>query len=264
MTRAPNSVLTILASHASIARIMGASRRRILTTLLLALPNDALELIVWYRRELTSGRFSSDPAIVFSLFRSLDRKGKIDLGTTFCASSLDTPSFARLMWLVYLTCSPKGLERDYLAETISRHASVYWNILSPAYEKLVRKLLNSRYAPERMHGPLCLESLSNPPPDLCLRLAQLVRDPVPSVRSNAWAGASTLLYFGRLPAEARQLLFRDSLAALKDKEKFVRGNARLFRRRLRAGAAGADGDPRSRRGRGPEPHGIAAGVTGPS
>lgn len=224
---------------------MGASRRRVLTMLLLALPNDALDLIVWYRREITSGRFSPDPAIVFSLFRSLDSKGKIDLATTFCASSLDTPSFSRLMSLVYRTCSPKGLERDYLAETVSRHASVYWNISSPAYQKLVRRLLNSRYGPERMHGPLSLESLSSPPADLCLRLAQLVRDPVPSVRANAWSGASALLYRGRLSAEAHRLLLRDSLESLKDKEKFVRGNARLFRRRSRAGAAGTDGDPRS-------------------
>lgn len=263
MSRVPESVLTVLASDSAIARAMGASQRRILTTLLLALPVDALNLIDWYRRAIIDGRYSSDPALVFNLFRALDRKRRIDLATSFCGSSLDTPNFVKLMSLVYRTCSPKGLERDYLAQAVSRHASVYRHISTPAFEKLVRKLLNSRLGAERMHGVLCLESFS-PPSDVCLRLAQLVRDPEPSVRSNAWSGATALLYQGRLSEEAHQMLLRDSLAALKDKDKLVRGNARQFRRRSRAGPAVADGDPHSRRRRGPEHHSIAVGVMDPS
>src|SRR5262245_8037718 len=106
MSRVPSSVLTILATDPEIARAMGASRRRMLTTLLLSIPVDALDLIGWYRRAMIGGRFSSDPTIVFSLFRSLDRKGRIDLATSFCGSSLDTPNFVKLVTLVYRTCSP--------------------------------------------------------------------------------------------------------------------------------------------------------------
>lgn len=262
MTRAPNSVLTILASDTSIARAMGTSRQRMLTMLLLSLPNDALDLIGWYRREIISGRFSPDPTIVFSLFRSLDRRGKIDLATTFCGSSLDTHNFVKLMSLVYRTCSPKGLERDYLAQTVSRHASVYWHISAPAFEKLVRQLLMSRRAGDRMHGVLCLESLSDMRSDLCLRLAQLVRDPLPYVRSNAWYGASTLLYRGRLSAAVQQQLLRYSLAALNDRDKFVRRNARLFRRRSRARAPVAHGNPRFQRRWEPGHDGITVGMVG--
>ena len=250
MTRVPSSVLTVFATDRAIARAMGASRWQILTALYLALPVDALDLIGWYRREIISGRFSPDPAIVFSLFRKIDPKGKFDLVTSFCGSSLDTPDFMRLVSQLYRTYSPKGLERDYLAETISRHASVYWNISTPGYEKLVRKMLASRYGAERSHGVLSLESLSGVHPDLCLRLARLVRDRLPDVRGNAWSGATALLYRGRLTAEAHQLLLRESLAAIKDKDKFVRENARLFRRRSRAGPTAADRDRRARRGRG--------------
>src|SRR5262245_10708392 len=111
MSRVPDSVLTILATDPAIARVMGASRRRLLTTLLLAVPVEALDLIGWYRKVLVQGRFSSDPTIVFSLFRSLDRKGKIDLATSFCGSSLDTRNFVKLVSLVYRTCSPNGQEK---------------------------------------------------------------------------------------------------------------------------------------------------------
>ncbi len=248
MTRVPNNVLTVLATDRAIARVMGASRRQILTTLFLALPVDALDLLRFYRLEVTSDRFSPDPAIVFSLFRAVDRKGKIDLATSFCGSSLDSPNFVRLVSQVYKTCSPKGLERDYLASALSLHASLYWNISTPGYEKLVRMLLTSRRGTERMHGPLCLESLSGVHPDLCLRLVELARDRLSYVRGNAWCGAHTLLYWGRLTAEAHQLLLRESLAALKDKDKFVRGNARRVRRRSRKGEPGVDPDARRRRG----------------
>lgn len=240
MTRVPYNVLTILATDRATARVMGASRRRILTTLFLALPVDALDLLKFYRLEITSGRFSPDPSIVFSLFRAIDRKGKIDLATSFCGSSLDTPDFVELISQAYRTCSPRGLERHYLAQAISLHASLYWNIPTPGYEKLVRMLLASRRGLERMHGPLCLESLSGVHPDLCLRLAQLVRDRLPYVRANAWCGAHGLLYRGRLTPEAHHLLLRESLAALKDKDELVRRNARLFRRRSRAGPPVAD------------------------
>src|SRR5512141_1975535 len=141
MTRVPSNVLTVLATDRAIARVMGASRRRILTTLFLALPLDALDLIGWYRREIVSGRFSPDPAIVFSLFRRINPKGKFDLATSLCGSSLDTPDFMKLISQVYRTYSPNVYERSYLAETISRHAAVHWNISDPAYEKLVRKML---------------------------------------------------------------------------------------------------------------------------
>jgi hypothetical protein len=244
MTRVPDSVLTVLATEPAIARVMGASRRRMLTTLYLALPVEAIELIDWYRREIVSGQFSPDPAIVFSLFRSVDRKGKIDLATSFCGSSLDTPSFVKLMSLVYRTCSPKGLERHYLAQAISRHAAVYLDISTPGFVKLTRQLLYSRRPFESMHGVLCLESLSGVHPDLCLRLVQLVRNSSPHVRANAWSGAYALLYRGRLSAETLQLLLQASLAALEDKDKLVRGNARLFRRRARQKPSGRSGQSR--------------------
>jgi hypothetical protein len=233
MTRVPDSVLTILASEPAIARVMGASRRRMLTTLYLALPVEALDLVDWYRREIVSGRFSPDPTIVFSLFRSLDRRGKIDLATSFCGSSLDTPSFVKLISRVYKTCALKGLDRNYLAQSISRHAAVHRNISTRSFEALVRRMLNSRYPTERMHGALCVGSLAKVSPDLGLRLAELVRDPRDYVRSNAWCGANALLYWDRLTAEAYQSLLRDSLMAIKDKDKILRGNARLFRRRAR-------------------------------
>jgi len=233
MTRVPDSVLTILASEPAIARVMGGSRRRMLTMLFLALPVEALDLIGWYRSEVVSGRFSPDPEIVFSLFRSLDRKGKIDLATSFCGSALDTPHFVKLISQVYRTCSPRGLERNYLNQAVSRHASTHWDISTKGFEKLTRRFLYSRSESERMHGTLCLESLSGIHPDLCMRLAQLVRDRSPHVRTNAWAGANALLYRGRLSEDAYQLLLRDSLTAIKDKDKILRGNARLFRRRAR-------------------------------
>jgi hypothetical protein len=233
MTRVPDGVLTILASEPSIARVMGASRRRMLTTLYLALPVEALKLNAWFRREIVSGRFSPDPEIIFSLFRSLDHRGKIDLATSFCGSSLDTPNFVRLISRVYKTCALRGLDRNYLAQAVSRHASLYWNISTPGFVRLTRQLLFSRSPLERGQGVLCAESLAKVPLELCLRLAELVRDPLPYVRANAWSGVNALLYRGRLSEEAYQSLLQDSLAALKDKDKFVRGNARLFRRRAR-------------------------------
>lgn len=247
MTRVPSNILTVLAADRAIARVMGASRRQILTTLFLALPLDALDLIGWYRREVISGRFSPDPALVFSLFRAIDPKGKFDLVTSFCGSSLDTPSFMKLVAQVYRAHSLKGLERNYLAQAISLHASLYWDISTSEYEKLVRKMLVSRYWTERSNGAQSLGSLSGVHPDLCLRLTQLVRDRHPSVRTSAWYGASALLYWGRLTPEAHQLLLGESLEALKDPDKAVRGNARFFRRRSRIGLLAADRDRHARR-----------------
>lgn len=260
MTRVPDSVLLILASDPVVARAMSVSRQRMLTTLLLSLPVSALDLISWYRRAIIEGRFSSDPTIVFKLFRSLDRKGKFDLATSFCGSSLDTRSFVKLVSLVYRTCPMTIRERDHLAETISRHAAVFHNISDPGYVSLVRRLLKSRRGWERAHGVSALESLAGIHPDLCLRLAQLVRDPLHYVRTNAWSGALALLHRGRLTAEAHRALLRNSLAALKDKDKHVRRNARLFRRYSRARPPVADGDLRSRSRRGAEHHSVAVGV----
>ncbi|HYV48314.1 MAG TPA: hypothetical protein VFA20_25815 [Myxococcaceae bacterium] len=204
-----------------------------LTTLHLALPIEALDLIGWFRSEIVSDRFTPDPAIIFSLFRALDRKGKISLAASACGSALDTPNFVKLISRVYETCVLKGLDRNDLALAVSRHASFYWNISTPGFVRLTRQLLFSRSPLERGQGALCVESLAKVPPDLCLRLAELVRDRLFYVRANAWSGANALLYRGRLSAEAYQSLLRDSLTAIKDKDKFVRGNARLFRRRAR-------------------------------
>ncbi len=250
MTSVPSSVLTVLATDPAIARVMGASRRKILTTLFLALPLDALDLIGWYRREVISGRFSPDPALVFSLFRAVDAKGKYDVVTSFCGSSLDTPDFMKLVSHVYRVYSLKGFERNYFAQAISLHASLYWNISTPGYEKLVRKMLVSRYWTERSNGAQALGSLSGVHPDLCLRLTQLVRDRHPAVRAHAWYGASALLYWGRLTPEAHQLLLGESLVALKDPDKAVRGNARFFRRRSLVGPVAADLNRHARRRRG--------------
>jgi len=230
MKRVPPSVLTALAAAPPVARSMGASRRQVLTTLLLAIPANAPDLIGYYRRAIIEGRFSPDPALVFSLFRSLDRKGRIDLATSACGSALDTPSFTRLLSLVHRTCSPGGREKDRLAEAISRHASLHWNIGAPGFLRLVRRLLRSRRGAERAHGVLCLESLSILPLDLSTRLVQLVRDSRPFVRCNAWSGAHALAQRDRLPAPGHRALLRESLAALEDGDQGVRRNARLFRR----------------------------------
>lgn len=266
MIRAPNSVLTLLARDPTVARAMGTARRRILTTLLLALPIDAFDLVGWYRRALLDGDFSSDPVIVFSLFRALERKGRIDLATSLCGSSLDTRNFAKLVSLVYRHCSPNNREKDRLAETISRHAAVYRNIAVPTFGRLVQQLLDGRRPWERAHGVLSLLSLARIRPGHGMRLTQLVRDPARHVRGNAWAAASTLESRGLLSTSVEELLLSKAQAALKGKDDLVKGNARNYlrahsqRHGSRAGAPVGDRDLRPRRRRGSEHYGIAIGI----
>lgn len=230
MIRAPNDALTILASDASLARALGASRRKVLTTLLLSIPVDALDLLRWYRKAIIDGRFSSDPAIVFGLFRKLDRRGRIDLATSVCAASLDTRSFVRLVALVYRTCAPNGQEKDRLAEVISLFTSTHWNISARPFEALVRSLLASRRSWDRAYGLLCLSALSRVSPWHVQRVTQLVRDSAPHVRANAWIAASSLVIRSALSGVPKESLLRDSLAARHDEHQSARKNARWFRR----------------------------------
>jgi hypothetical protein len=230
MSRVPNSALTILASDPTIARAMGAARRKALTTLLLSVPVDAPDLVRWFRRAVIDGRFSSDPALVFSLFRKLDRRGRIELASSLCAAALDIRSFVRLVTLAYRTCSPNGQEKDRLAEVISLFTSTHWNISARPFVALVRSLLASRRSWDRAYGLLCLSALSRVSPWHVQRVTQLVRDSAPHVRANAWIAASSLVIRGALSGAPKESLLRDSLAARHDEHESARHNARWFRR----------------------------------
>jgi hypothetical protein len=230
MSRVPSSVLTILASDPAVARSMGTARRKVLTALLLSIPVDALDLVRWFRKAVIDGRFSSDPALVFGLFRKLDRRGRIELATSLCAAALDTRSFVRLVTLTHQTCSPNGQEKDRLAGVVSLFTSTHWNITARPFEALVRNLLASRRSWDRAHGLLCLSALSRASAWHVQRVTQLVRDSAPHVRANAWIAASSLAIRGMLSGAPKESLLRDSLAARHDEHQSARKNARWFRR----------------------------------